>query len=327
MKDLTFEQIEQSLLVSPALEDVADKRDYQLNDFITGAVNIPDSFDLRDKQSKIKNQGIRGTCTAHATAAISEYFNRYEYDDFNLDLSEEFLFKKTKEIDLEDYGYDGYGAYLRSSAKAYEKYGVCTEELLPYARGEKESYWRTVAITKDQEDAALQYRAKSYASVQSTVDALKEALIVTQAPLLCGFRLYESYRKAKEDGYFPVPDRKTEKLLSSHAMAIVGFDKSYFILKNSFGETWGDNGWCYWPFAGIAYMFSAWSFLDKLDEKVLQAQIMKENRKQVPIEWGPEALEAWDKAAKRGILSHKTKFHDTMTIGRWLIFKDRAGEL
>ena len=42
--------------------------------------------------------------------------------------------------------------------------------------------------------------------------------------------------------------KNTEVLIGGHAMMLVGYDKSNFIVRNSWGDKWGDGGYCYVPY-------------------------------------------------------------------------------
>ena len=141
----TYKEIEEAIMNSPALEDLVDDRDYQYEE-IMGAVETPREFSLRDKCSPVKNQFKRGTCVGFDCTGIPEFFNRAELNDPDLDLSEEYLFRRIKEFDLADYKYDGYGAYLRSGAKALKKWGTCLEETAPYNKDGGEDAWKTFAL-------------------------------------------------------------------------------------------------------------------------------------------------------------------------------------
>ena len=44
----------------------------------------------------------------------------------------------------------------------------------------------------------------------------------------------------------PMPD-PSEKMIGGHAMLIVGSTDTHFIVRNSWGAEWGDNGYCYIP--------------------------------------------------------------------------------
>lgn len=51
-------------------------------------------------------------------------------------------------------------------------------------------------------------------------------------------------RKGKLDKYRPLKDA------GGHAVALVGYTKNYFIVRNSWGLKWGDKGFGY---ASLAY--------------------------------------------------------------------------
>ncbi len=44
----------------------------------------------------------------------------------------------------------------------------------------------------------------------------------------------------------PIPSYE-DQILGGHAVCAVGFDESYFIVKNSWGPKWGKNGYFYMP--------------------------------------------------------------------------------
>jgi C1A family cysteine protease len=51
--------------------------------------------------------------------------------------------------------------------------------------------------------------------------------------------------------------------LGVHAMCVEGYDlpKQLFLVKNSFGKNWGDNGYCYIPFEYMTKeSFDRWIF-------------------------------------------------------------------
>lgn len=319
---LSFGEIEQALKRTPALEDLQDARDYQLEQ-IMGDVEIPSVFSLRDKMSPVRSQGSRGTCVAHAMVAVSEYFNRHEFKQPGLDLSEEFAFKKIKGIDVEDYNYDGYGAYMRSGAKALMKEGTCLEKTLPYFSKEGEDFWKRVVVTPEMEAEAKLYRAKSYARVASAEQSIKKALVTTNAPLLAGFGLYESYRQAKtNNGNVPVPKEK-EKYIGGHAMAIVGYNKNGLLVKNSWGSGWGDNGYLHWPWEALEHVYSVWSFVDLSNPLVKKEELIEINKKNVSM-W---AIEQWNKGLDCGILTESSKPKAVVTKEELIVFFDRLGLL
>jgi C1A family cysteine protease len=65
-------------------------------------------------------------------------------------------------------------------------------------------------------------------------------------------------------GIVPVPE-KWEQSLGGHAMCVVGYKrinrKDYMIVRNSWGDSWGDNGYCYIPMSFISkkYIMDMWT--------------------------------------------------------------------
>jgi len=45
-------------------------------------------------------------------------------------------------------------------------------------------------------------------------------------------------------------------------MAIIGWYKDRFIVKNSWGEQWADLGYTYLPFSDLNKIFEAWTIID-----------------------------------------------------------------
>ncbi len=302
----------------PVLVDEPDARDFQASELIAGAPELPMKFSLRDFQSKIKNQGRRGACTAFSTVAGSECLNRDEYPS-ELDLSEEFLFKKAKEIDIADYGYHGYGAYVRSAIKALQKYGTCLETSLPYKPNASEDSWKNLAINQAQMQEAAKFKISSYASVKATEQGIKQALFQTNSPVVGVITLYESYRKAKTNGGVCPAIQNGEKLIGNHAVLFVGWENGNFICKNSWGEEWGDRGYIHWPLANLNHTSSLWTTIDEKNHALIRDALIAANRKLVP-EW---ALPAWDEAIKRGEISPQTRPGDLITKAEYFVFKAR----
>jgi C1A family cysteine protease len=71
-------------------------------------------------------------------------------------------------------------------------------------------------------------------------------------PIVIGFTVYESFEtpEVAQTGDAPLP-QMGEKVLGGHAVLVVGYDDatSRFILRNSWGEGWGKNGYFTLPYA------------------------------------------------------------------------------
>ena len=63
--------------------------------------------------------------------------------------------------------------------------------------------------------------------------------------------MYESFESTSTDGIVVMPDTTNESVLGGHALLVVGYPvmtgQLYLIVRNSWGATWGDHGYCYIP--------------------------------------------------------------------------------
>ena len=61
--------------------------------------------------------------------------------------------------------------------------------------------------------------------------------------------MYDSFEEVGADGYVVMP-KPTERLLGGHAVVAVGYDNAtrHFVVRNSWGDAWGDEGYCYFPY-------------------------------------------------------------------------------
>lgn len=331
MDALSFKQIEKALKNSPALPDIFDARDWKFEDYMAvGDVEIPEEFSLRPKQTGVRNQGSRGTCVGHGGTAETEYFNKAEFNLAELDLSEEMLFRKTKEYDVADYNYTGYGAHIRSVCKALVNYGTCLEKTLPYKPNASEDSWKEVVITDAMLKEAETYKLKSYLSVSVNVEAIQRAILTSNAPVVGGFTLFSSYKKAKTNGgIVPVPTT-TDTRVGGHCMLIVGWKKikgvTYFELKNSWGANWGDKGYIWWPSTNLAAVHSLWSFVDlSTNPNVDEDAVIAKNK--ALLKRGKEGLVAWTKGLEKGLLNSGSVPTEWLTKEDFVIFLNRLGLL
>lgn len=325
MKDLTFEEIEKSVSQNSALEDVYDGRDLRFGEIMAGDIDLPETFSIREDMTSVKSQGSRGTCVGFSCVGITEFFNSKEFLEPNLNLSEEFLFRKIKDIDIADYGYEGYGAYLRSGAKALQKWGTCLEALAPYVYNGTETEWKNFNATPKLVENAAQYRMKSYLAVDKDKEEIKRALVTSGTPLLAGVRLFSSYKEAKTNGGF-IPEIKTgDKYIGGHAMIITGYTETHIEFKNSFGSGWGDNGYIYWPWSELKRLHGqAWSFVDlETNPAVVKENLIEANKKLLL----DHQKESWDKALAKKVANENTRPTDNLTKGDLMVFLNRLNLL
>ena len=83
-------------------------------------------------------------------------------------------------------------------------------------------------------------------------------------PFVFGFQVFESFesQEVASSGIMPMP-QANEKIVGGHAVLAVGFDekKQIFIIRNSWGNKWGNKGYFTMPYEFINntdYCFDFW---------------------------------------------------------------------
>jgi C1A family cysteine protease len=137
------------------------------------------------------------------------------------------------------------GAEIHDGVHCINSIGVCPENNWPY---DINKY--TEKPSDDCYELAKNHKSVSYQAVEQTIEQLRAA-IISGFPVVFGFTVYDSFESpdVAKTGNMPMP-KTDEKILGGHAVALVGFDDSrnVFIVRNSWGENWGDKGYFYMPY-------------------------------------------------------------------------------
>lgn len=221
---------------------------------------LPESVDLRSRFNPIRSQGQQGSCVAFALTSIYEYTINRKTNEL-LDLSEAFLYYNARDIDPNDdvnINTDK-GSRSNCAIKSLSDFGLPLESMCPY----NDQVYNQRPSDEAYEEAKKRLLIKAL-NVERKSEVFKAAL-AEGYPIQGGFLLCESFfAKASLDGYVPMP---TESELSAainpaegemrrhgrHEMAIVGYSDKLqcFIIRNSWGSSWGDGGYCYVPYAYV----------------------------------------------------------------------------
>lgn len=222
--------------------DKVDSRDLVkvFSDFTHSKIG---KIDLRLKCPKVYDQGSLGSCTANAISGA------YEFDMMKEEEKEIFtpsrLFIYYNERKMEGNISEDSGAEIRDGIKSVNKEGVCNEEEWPYDISKF-----TNEPGKELYDEAKHHLAVKYERVKQDLKHMKECL-VEGYPFVFGFQVYESFEsdEVAKTGNMPIP-KEGEELLGGHAIMAVGYDddKEVIIVRNSWGDSWGDRGYFYMPY-------------------------------------------------------------------------------
>lgn len=197
------------------------------------------------------SQGQLGSCTAQAIAFQVQFNllnNRSlaKYSPFTP--SRLFIYYYERAV----WGYIPYdsGAYLRDGIKVIANYGAPSEDLWKYDIARFTEKPPAIAHQKGLDFQALKYERIDNTDKRLIVTALQNGL-----PICFGIYVYDSFmdRQTAATGIVRMPSPANENLAGGHAMVIVGYrpatatEGDTFIVRNSWGSGWGQQGYCRIP--------------------------------------------------------------------------------
>ena len=207
---------------------------------------IPQTLDLRPDLQPIRDQKSQGTCYAQTVACVKEWQEKKD-SGFDEHMSPQFFYNNRSNNHDDDRRNDE-GMFGRDVMKLMSVVGICRESNYPYGKVEKR-----YDIPQSCFEEAKGHRIKSYARVE-TVEALKESLF-KNGPALIAFPTYNTgpYFWRKLSGM---------SQQGGHAVTVVGYNEVGFIIRNSWGERWGNQGYTTYPFYDWGDHWEVWTAVD-----------------------------------------------------------------
>lgn len=208
--------------------------------------------DLSQFCSPVDNQGSLGSCTANAGVGLLEYYENRAYGRF-IDASRLFLYKTTRNL-LHWTG--DTGAWLRTTMKAMVLFGSPPEEYHPYDISRFEEEPSAFCYAFGQNYQAIKYFRLDQPGLTTSqlLSRIKKYLMVGY-PSMFGFTVY-NYGNNKGEFAFPAAN---DTVLGGHAVVAVGYDdnrkigrhKGALKIRNSWGNSWGESGYGWLPYAYV----------------------------------------------------------------------------
>lgn len=227
----------------------ADTRtDWTLEDLMEAgllrAEEIPEEVDLREPWWQISDQGRTGSCVGWATADGVGRYVMVKAGRITTEqrLSARFVWMASKEIDeftdRPTSFVEEAGTTLKAAIGVAERFGFALETELPFdindvmfTGGENAFY------------ASCAQRRISYINLTADFGAWRTWL-ATKGPIQAGLAVDNAFASHRSDK--PLDAFSAASAAGGHAVAIVGYraDGS-FIVRNSWGTDWGDDGFAY----------------------------------------------------------------------------------
>lgn len=222
--------------------------DWTFEDAISaGVVDLtdrpPTRKDLRTSWWKIDDQGSTGACVGFATAygVLRWHYVTAGLLSKSQKPSARFIWMANKETDeITSYPttfIETSGTQTKLALNIARQYGCVTDAELPMS-GRLSMLSRAAFYAK-----AAPFRISSFHNLGRDLTKWR-AWIANQGPILTRLGVDRTWDRATTTGghlaqYVPSTVR------GGHAVCLVGYTKTYFIVRNSWGTGWGDGGFAY----------------------------------------------------------------------------------
>jgi len=199
---------------------------------------LPQIIDLRSRFPEPFDQGELGSCTANALCSVMSY-------DLSCSFIGSRLFVYYNERMLENDIGDDAGAQLSDGILTLQKYGVCSEKTWPYDISKF-----TLKPPNNAYIEAKQHVALKVSNISNDITSMKTSL-ANGFPFVVGIKVFDEFEsdEVAKTGIVPLPT-ELSNCIGGHAVVCVGYNdiKKQWIMRNSWGNSWGDNGYFYLPY-------------------------------------------------------------------------------
>jgi hypothetical protein len=202
-----------------------------------------DAVNLRKYCTPVGDQGQTGRCSAFAwTHALEMSRNILQEDSPRLSPNFTMLEFQRMQGDAQDYQYAYTGGDGTVSGpdpgRVLVENGTCRQELWPDDRD------RPLTREQQLEQDAERFRLEAAPLPIALEDARK--VLSAGCPVHVSMNTGAAFSDVGRDGVFNAAEAAWGRH-GRHAMLMVGYTGNFFILKNSWGTDWGDQGYCYVP--------------------------------------------------------------------------------
>ena len=219
-----------------------------------GALAAPASHDWRSPAWPISDQGDTGSCVGWAAAegVMRPILARSNKIALSQSMSPRFTWMAAKETDefrsqattFVEYE----GTSIKAACRICTRFGALRESDLPFSgklfRGETDALYAIAA----------RFRAQSYFNLGRAPTESWRRWIFQHGPILIGLDVDQTWDDASSD---ILDEFRPDTTRGGHAASIVGYTPSTFIVRNSWGQDWGELG-----FANVSDRYARAAFTE-----------------------------------------------------------------
>ena len=216
--------------VMGALFSKPDVRDFVAS---TTQREFPESFEL--VLPKVKNQGNVGSCVAHSISTVIEYFTEKELNEYN-EMSISYIYGNRR-LSL----HKDSGMYTRDAIKTATKYGDVVKTLMPENIEVPKVIELFESKVEELESKGIPFRFSEYYKLKDE-SSIKDALM-DHGPVIMTMNWWKDI--SINNGIMFTNQKEST---GGHCMVIYGWNKVGWLVRNSWGKTWGDKGNCIIPY-------------------------------------------------------------------------------
>jgi C1A family cysteine protease len=208
-----------------------DPRDFKFK--LNQPFDAPLTADIiRSRLPPAFDQGDLGSCVANAMATVHI---ANQMGGFHLSPSRLQIYHDARA--LEHSVNSDNGCFGRDAIKVLTKTGTADESLWPYtiAKFKKKPPKSFYAVAKS-------HKVATYEAIPQSALLLKAAL-AKGYPVSCAIGLHESFMSAAvaASGIVPMPTVGDSEV-GWHEVCLIGYTETTFLVRNSWGASWGDQG-------------------------------------------------------------------------------------
>ncbi|MCB1178361.1 MAG: hypothetical protein KDK36_12320 [Leptospiraceae bacterium] len=281
---------------------------------------LPSSHDLSDTMPPVGSQGTQGSCVGWATTYALKSFQEKQERNWSYDIKWELkkvpaggnmyylvyqpagkmstVFSPAFTYNQINRGVDG-GSSIGTALDLITEKGALPYNQMPY----NEKDYRTKP-NSSQLNNAIKFKGLRYYRVDFRNPTAMKTEIYKGNPIVIGMLVDDGFQKMKKGVY----DRPAGSPKGGHAMTIVGYDddkvspnghKGAYKLINSWGQSWGENGFGWVSYKAMASLNrEAWVLIDEVTEQ--------KNDDSPPVVPSKTSIKApSDVTASRGSFSNK----------------------